>query len=398
MPSPKIITRNIWILSLVSLFTDVASEMLYPVMPLYLKSIGFTIVAIGVLEGFAEATAGLSKGFFGNWSDKAGRRLPFVQAGYGLSAVSKPMMALFTFPFWIFLARTLDRLGKGIRTGARDALLSDETTPEHKGKVFGFHRSMDTLGAVVGPAAALLFLHYFPDKYKPLFILAFIPGAIAIIFTFLIREHKVRQVASNKKAPAFFDFMHYWKSSPALYRKLIIALLVFTLFNSSDVFLLLKVKEAGFDDSMVIGVYIFYNLIYAFSSYPMGLLADKIGMKKVYVMGLFLFAIAYAGMVVADAKWIYFALFLVYGMYAAATEGIAKAWISNMVPKAETATAIGTYTAFQSIATLLASSLAGFIWYNAGSAATFLLSSMAAAAVALYLLTFKVTATPQMAS
>lgn len=153
----KVITRTVWVLSLVSLFTDTASEMLYPVMPIYLKTIGFSIVLIGVLEGFAEALAGLSKGYFGQLSDNSGKRVPFVQLGYALSTISKPMMAIFTFPLWIFFARAIDRLGKGIRTGARDAILSDEATPQTKGKIFGFHRSMDTLGAVIGPALALLY-------------------------------------------------------------------------------------------------------------------------------------------------------------------------------------------------------------------------------------------------
>ena len=137
----RYITRTIWILSMVSLFTDMASEMLYPIMPIYLKSIGFSIVLIGLLEGIAEATAGISKGYFGKLSDVSGKRKPFVQLGYALSAISKPMMAMFIFPLWIFLSRTLDRFGKGIRTGARDAMLSDEATPETKGKIFGFHRS-----------------------------------------------------------------------------------------------------------------------------------------------------------------------------------------------------------------------------------------------------------------
>lgn len=188
MSKTKIITRNILVLSFVSLFTDVASEMLYPVMPIYLKTIGFSIVLIGVLEGFAEATAGLSKGYFGNLSDNTGKRLPFVQIGYLFSAVSKPMMALFTYPLWVFLARTIDRLGKGVRTGARDALLSDEATPETKGRVFGFHRSMDTLGAVLGPLLALVYLTYRPNDYKTLFYIAFFPGVISIAFTFLIKE------------------------------------------------------------------------------------------------------------------------------------------------------------------------------------------------------------------
>ncbi|MBS1975561.1 MAG: MFS transporter, partial [Bacteroidetes bacterium] len=166
------ITRTIWLLSLVSLFTDMASEMLYPVMPVYLKSIGFSVLFIGVLEGLAEATAGLSKGYFGRLSDNSGKRVPFVQAGYGLSAIAKPMLALFVYPLWIFFSRTLDRLGKGIRTGARDAILSDEATSETKGKIFGFHRSLDTLGAVIGPLLAVLYLYFFPGHYKSLFLLA----------------------------------------------------------------------------------------------------------------------------------------------------------------------------------------------------------------------------------
>ena len=143
-----------------------ASEMLYPIMPIYLKTIGFSIVLIGLLEGLAEATAGLSKGYFGKLSDSTGKRVPFVQLGYTLSALSKPMMAMFAFPLWVFLSRTMDRFGKGIRTGARDALLSDEATPETKGKIFGFHRSLDTIGAVLGPLLALLYLYKHPSDYK----------------------------------------------------------------------------------------------------------------------------------------------------------------------------------------------------------------------------------------
>src|SRR5512141_2206259 len=193
----KIITRTIWILSLVSLFTDVASEMLYPVMPVFLRSIGFSFLLIGILEGVAEATAGLSKGYFGQKSDQLGKRLPFVQLGYALSAISKPLMAFFVYPLWIFFARTIDRLGKGLRTGARDAMLSDECAPENKGKVFGFHRSMDTLGAVFGPAIALLYLYYHPGNYKMLFLIAFLPGVIAISFTFFIKEKKLKPAVKN---------------------------------------------------------------------------------------------------------------------------------------------------------------------------------------------------------
>jgi sugar phosphate permease len=233
----KAITRTVWILSFVSLFTDTASEMLYPVMPLYLKSIGFSIVLIGVLEGVAEATAGLSKGYFGKLSDNTGRRMPFVQWGYALSALSKPLMALFITPVWVFFVRTIDRFGKGLRTGARDAVLSDEATPQTKGKVFGFHRSMDTLGAVLGPLLALLYLQWHPQDYKTLFFIAFAPGVVAVACSFLLKDKNVIQESHDTKV-GFFSFLGYWKKSPALYRKLVIGLLVFTLFNSSDVFLL----------------------------------------------------------------------------------------------------------------------------------------------------------------
>ncbi len=377
------LTRTVWILSLVSLFTDIASEMLYPVMPVYLKSIGFSIVLIGILEGIAEATAGLSKGYFGKLSDAKGKRLPFIQWGYGLSAVSKPLLALFTWPLWIFFSRTMDRFGKGLRTGARDALLSDEATPETKGRVFGFHRGMDTLGAAIGPAIALLYLYFNPNQYILLFYIAFIPGVVSIFLTLLIREKRKTEKKSAKVS--FFSFLSYWKTSPKLYKQLVTGLLVFTLFNSSDVFLLLKIKEAGFSDVWVIGAYIFFNFVYAVFSYPLGMLADKIGLKKVFIFGLILFFVVYTGFAFATNVKMFFLLFLLYGIYAGATEGISKAWISNIAAKNETATAIGTYTAFQSICTMIASSLTGIIWFTFSAKAAFMSTAVITLIVVIYL-------------
>lgn len=369
---------------MVSLFTDTASEMLYPIMPLYLKSIGFSIVLIGVLEGFAEATAGLSKGYFGKLSDNTGRRMPFVQWGYTLSALSKPLMALFITPVWVFFVRTIDRFGKGLRTGARDAVLSDEATPQTKGKVFGFHRSMDTLGAVLGPMLALLYLQWHPQDYKTLFFIAFAPGLLAVLCSFLLKDKNIIQKPPTTKV-GFFSFLSYWKQSPALYRKLVIGLLLFTLFNSSDVFLLLKAKQAGLNDSDVITVYIFYNLVYALFAFPIGILADKIGLKKIFIVGLIIFVLVYAGIAFANQSFHFYILFFLYGLYAAATEGISKAWVTNISAKEDTATAIGTYSAFQSICTMLASSLAGFIWYQFGAGVTFIVSSIMVFLVALYI-------------
>jgi len=387
----RIITRTIWILSLVSLFTDTASEMLYPVMPVFLKHIGFSIIFIGILEGVAEAVAGLSKSYFGKLSDKTGKRLPFVQFGYALSAISKPMMAVFVFPFWIFLSRTIDRIGKGVRTGARDAMLSDEATEKTKGRVFGFHRSMDTLGAVIGPGIALVYLYFNPNDYTTLFLIAFIPGVLSIIATLFIKEKKrpdipvINLSAAARNINPFSSIVAYWKTSPVVYKKLVMGLMAFALFNSSDIFLLLKMKESGLNDTAVIGVYIFYNLVYAIAAYPVGILGDKFGLKRVLLIGLCLFALVYTGFAFNHNFFFYFVLFALYAIYAAATESISKAWISNMVVKTETGTAIGTYAGLQSIAALIASSLAGLLWYNFGAMITFLITAGVTLLVVIYL-------------
>jgi MFS family permease len=380
----KILTRTVWIVSLVSLFTDVASEMLYPVMPVYLQSIGFSVLLIGILEGLAEATAGLSKGYFGNLSDKLGKRVPFIRFGYSMSAVSKPLMIVLSYPWWIFIARTIDRLGKGIRTSARDALLSDETTPEHKGKVFGFHRSLDTLGAAIGPLIALGFLVMFPGKYKWLFLIAFLPGLVAIALTFLVKDKIKPGIKEVKQRVSFLSYLSYWKTASKSYKKLVAGLLAFTLCNSSDVLLLLALKYHGVSDTGMIGFYIFYNMVYALFSYPMGALADKIGLKTVLFAGLILFAVVYLLIGFVNSYLIFGILFFVYGIYASATEGISKALISNIADKKETATAIGFFSSFASIMALLASSIGGFLWYRFGPQYTFVFSGIGVILVLVY--------------
>ena len=399
----KILTRTILLVSFVSLFTDIASEMLYPILPVYLKSIGFTVLFIGILEGVAEATAGLTKGYFGNLSDIRQKRVPFVRAGYALSAFSKPMMALSTFPLWIFFSRTLDRFGKGIRTSARDAMLSDETSPEHKGKVFGFHRSMDTIGAAIGPLLALIFLAFYPGQYRWMFFIAIFPGLVAVALTFLLKDRRTDGQVTNSQPhqhistsshqhintsahPGFFSYLNYWSKAGPGFRYLVAGLLAFTLFNSSDAFLLLALKERNLSDTWMIGVYIFYNLVYALFSYPVGALADKIGLKTMLITGLFLFAIVYSGIGFASSISIIGILFFLYGIYAACTEGISKALISNMADKSDTATAIGFYNSFASIFSLAASTLAGVLWFTIGSKAMFMVSGAGVLLVVFYLL------------
>ncbi len=386
MTKQRIITRTVLLISFVSFFNDIASEMLYPVMPVYLRSIGFSILLIGILEGIAEATAGLSKGYFGNLSDMKQKRLPFVQVGYALSALSKPLMAIFIFPLWIFFARTLDRLGKGIRTGSRDAILSDETTMEHKGKVFGFHRGLDTLGAAIGPALALVYLYFFPEQYRWLFFLAFIPGMAAILITFLIREKKRSKPDKPSGKIHFLSYLSYWKQAGTGYRMVVAGLLLFTLFNSSDVFLLLAVKEQGLTDVQMIGVYIFYNLVYALFSYPIGWLADKIGLGRMLIIGFLIFAAVYFGFGWATSLMVFGILFFGYGLYAACTDGISKALLTNLAEREDTATAIGFYTGLASILTLIASSMAGLIWFTLGARWMFIISGTGVGIAVVYFL------------
>lgn len=370
-------SRTVWVLSLVSLLADFASEMLYPVMPVFLKHIGFSVALIGLLEGMAEATAGLSKGYFGQMSDRRGERVPFVRWGYFLSAVAKPLMVVWAWPLWVFAVRTLDRLGKGLRTGARDAMLAAESTPETKAQVFGFHRSMDTFGAVLGPLVALAYLHLRPGDYTTLFVLAFGPGLLSVAATLFLRGETARgETARNER---FFSFLKYWRSSTPAYRRLVLCLLAFAVFNSSDAFLLLKMKSAGATDVEVIGVYIFYNLVFALAAWPMGILADKLGMKRVFIVGLGLFALTYAGFAMAMSLPVFYALFVLYGLYAAATDGVAKAWLTSLCDKKDAATAVGFYAGWQSVAALAASMLAGLLWQFFGAAAPFAVSALAVA-------------------
>lgn len=392
----RIITRTIFILSLISLFADIASEMVYPIIPLYLSEIGFKVFWIGLLEGFAGFTAGISKGYFGKLSDEKGVRLPFVKTGYFLSAISKPLLILLKIKLWVFFARALDRLGKGVRTAARDALLSQQTTKENKARVFGFHRAMDTTGAAIGPIIALVFLLAYPGNYKNLFLIAFIPGVISVLLIFLLKEKK--QISSTLKKGSFFSYFRYWSTANAEYKKLIIGLLLFALFNSSDIFLLLKTKQAIGDrsvtilsisftsETVAIAAYIFYNIVFAAAAYPLGILADKIGMKNIFMLGVFLFVIVYAGFAFSPSLSLIFVLFFIYGLYAGATEGIAKAWITNIAHRENTATAVGFYTSCESICAFFASAITGAVWGIFGSAATFLVTSSVALLVLFYFL------------
>lgn len=390
----KNITKPVVILGLVSFFTDFASEMLYPVTPIFLTSIlGASMSLVGLIEGIAEVTAGLLKGYFGALSDRIGKRSIFIVIGYGLSGLMKSLPGLIvTVPAVIF-ARVADRIGKGIRTAPRDALLASYANPAingaggNTGAVFGFHRSMDTFGAVAGPIAAIVLLYFFPGKYSWIYLFALIPSVFAIGFTFVVKDNKGTVKSSKKK-----DYALFWKTSPREYKLLLIFLTAFSLVNSSDVFLILKSKQVANSDTIAILGYVFYNLIYAFASYPIGILADKFGKKNTFIIGLIIFSVVYFGFAMNQNFYLVWLLFALYGIYAASTEGVSKAWVSDLVPDEFRGSAIGLLTMLSSFAVMIGSVLAGFLWDSFGAQVPFLLSSVVSLMIAIVLISSKTIA------
>jgi len=372
------IPRQVFILGMVSLFTDIASEMLYPVTPIFLTAVlGSSMAVVGIIEGVAELIAGLLKGYFGNLSDKVGKRSVFIVMGYGLSAISKPLPGIFQNIHTVLFSRVADRTGKGIRTAPRDALLGSHSNG-NSGAVFGFHRGMDTLGAAIGPAAALVLLHYFPNNFQLIFLLAFVPSVIAVAFTLLVKDKPVESKLRSKR-----NYSEFWKSAPKSYKKLLVLITIFSLVNSSDVFLILKSRDISDSSTLAIFGYIFYNLVYAAASYPLGGFSDKFGKRKVFSFGLIIFSLVYFGFAfVPDIKFIWL-LFALYGIYAASTEGISKAWVSDLIPDEQRGTAIGLLTMLSSFSVMLGSFLTGILWDQFGSSVPFLVSAVVSIIIAL---------------
>jgi MFS family permease len=240
------------------------------------------------------------------------------------------------------------------------------------------------MGAVLGPLVALGFLAVFPGEYRWLFLFALLPGVAAIFLTKILREKPAPVVKRDRIH--FFHGFRYWNVAPGLYKRLVAGLLLFALVNSSDLLLLLRVKEAGYSDTEVIVMYIFYNLAYALMAWPLGQWADRIGLSRVFAMGIACFAVTYACFAFVQERFMYFTCFLLYAFFASCTEGVAKAWIGSIVPKEETASAIGSYAGFQSIAALLASSIAGLIWYHAGPGWAFGIPAFTAFLLSIYFL------------
>ena len=374
------IPRQVLILGMVSLFTDIASEMLYPVTPIFLTAVlGSSMAIVGIIEGIAEFISGTLKGYFGLVSDKVGKRSIFVVLGYSLSAISKPLPGIFQNIPTVLISRVTDRTGKGIRTAPRDALLGSYSNG-NSGKIFGFHRGMDTLGAAIGPALALVLLNFFPNDFQLIFLLAFVPSALAVFFTFLVKDKPVESKFKLRK-----NYYEFWKSAPVRYKKILILITIFSLVNSSDVFLILKSKDVSNSETLAILGYIFYNLIYAGASYPLGGLSDKLGKRKIYSAGLIVFSIVYFGFALVPSIEIIWILFALYGIYTAATEGVSKAWVSDLIPDEQRGSGIGLLTMLSSFSIMLGSFTAGILWDKFGPSVPFLVSAIISLIIAFFI-------------
>lgn len=372
------ISKQVFILGMVSLFTDIASEMLYPVTPIFLTVVlGSSMAVVGLIEGIAEVTSGLLKGYFGNLSDKLGKRSIFVVFGYGISALAKSLPGIFQNIPVVLTSRVSDRIGKGIRTAPRDALLASYSNG-NSGAVFGFHRALDTLGAAIGPVLALALLNFYPNNFQLIFLAAFVPSVIAVVFALFVKDN---DASSNEKSKK--NYLEFWKSAPNQYKQVLVLITTFSLVNSSDVFLILKSQNITQSSSLAIFGYVFYNIIYAIFSYPLGGLADKYGKQKVFSFGLMIFSAVYFGFAFLSDINLIWILFALYGIYAASTEGVSKAWISDLIPSEQRGSAIGLLTMLSSFSVMLGSFLTGILWDRFGSSFPFLLSAISSLLIAM---------------
>lgn len=374
------IARPVWILSIVSFFADVSGEMVYPVIPLFITgTLGAPALAVGLIEGSAEATANITKLFAGRLSDVAGRRKPFVVAGYALGAGGKAILAV--APGWpVALAgRSVDRFGKGVRTAPRDAMLADFAPEQMRGRVFGLHRTVDTLGAVVGPLLGLLLIAVADDRLRIVIALAVIPGVISVL--------ALRRLPERAAAPATpeLEGRSLLRQLPPRFYGFLAISMVFMFGNSSDAFLILRAEDLGLTTTMVVLAYVAYNIVYAGLSFPAGVISDRLPRAWLVAGGWGVFAAVYAGFAFAGSQSAVWPLFMVYGAYIALTDGVSKALVADLVPAELRSTALGVFQGATGLAALFASVTAGLMWDYVSTGAPFALGSACAvgAAVAL---------------
>ncbi len=358
------LTRNLIVLTLVSFTQDMASEFLYPLLPLLLTGVlAAPPVVLGVIEGVAEATAGVTKYVSGRWSDRRGRR-PFIGAGYGLAAVGKALVAAATVWPVVLLGRVVDRFGKGMRSAPRDALIAASVPAEARGRAFGFHRAGDSAGAVVGPLLGLWALWAMDNDVHAALWWAVVPAVVSALLVLLVREPARARAAAEPPTPAAQQVDEAMSPSPLPRRFWLVTgvLVAIAVVNFSDALLLLRVMDLGFDTTEVVLAYVLFNTVYTLGSYPAGVLADRWPRPLVYATGLVAFGVGYLGLGLVHGGAAVFVLAAVYGLFPAFTDGVGKAWIASLVPAQHIGRAQGVYQGLTSGAVLLAGLWAGLLW------------------------------------
>ncbi len=361
------IPRNVFLLGLVSFFNDLASEMIYPIVPIFLTTVlGTPIALVGLIEGTVEATASIGKFIFGYISDYFHARKPFVALGYFFGAISKPLIGLATGWQLVLLARFTDRSGKGLRTAARDSLLLQNATAANKGFIFGFHRAFDSLGAVLGPLLALGLLSIVNENIRLVFFIAAVPAFIAVLLVILFVQEQTHSKGEKRAFPKLS-----WSLLQPKLRLFLLVNFVFALGNSADAFLILRAKQLGLTTTLAVLTYVLYNLSQTIFATPAGSLTDKVGAKKVFAAGLLIFSLVYFLFgAINNPFWIWF-IFPLYGIYIAFTDGVSKAYISEFITEKESGTYFGLQQTLLAIGAFFASLFGGLLWSTFGSAFTF---------------------------
>lgn len=366
---------NVIVLGIASLLTDISTEMVYPLIPLYLTAIGASPAIIGLIEGVAESIASLLRVFSGYWSDKLQERKPLTIAGYSLSAVGKFILFLAsTWPL-VLVSRIADRFGKGVRTAPRDALIADSTELSQRGQAFGLHRTFDAAGASLGVVVAYLYVISFRAEYRDIFLLSVVPGALGVVILFFAKETISKRSGSEGKPPRlkepwWTNLGSRWQALDRRLKLFLIIIFIFALGNSSNQFLLLRGQNLGYGASTVLLMYLLYNVVKSLGSWPAGRLSDRIGRKTLLVFGYVAYGVVYLGFAFASAPALW-GLFATYGIYIAFTEGVEKAFVSDIAPPEQRATLIGLHATFTGFGLLPASLIAGFFWDTFGPQATF---------------------------
>lgn len=360
--------RNIFFTGITSFFTDTTTKMIYAVMPLFLLSIGATKTELSLIEGIAESTASMIKALSGFWSDKIGKNKPFMVIGYAFTAVISPLFSIVTSPLQVLALRFTERIGKGIRTAPRDSLIAATAGEGNKGRGFGFHKAMDNSGAIVGPLLAFAVLSVFPGDYRKVFLLSVVPGILGVLtIVFFVKEAK-RHKAELAGKISLKDF-------PARYYMFLGIAFLFALGNSTDALLLVKANDVGIEAVFIPLVYLIFNAVSVLFAIPMGMLSDKFGRERLIIFGYLLYSIIYLGFGSANDKVIVILLFALYGLYSAATDGVQKALVSDLIDKDKRGTGLGLYNSLIGITLLPASVIAGVLYDKVDNRAPFYFGS-----------------------